>query len=505
MKSNHLTKKRSHVAWLTAFVMLLAGTLFVAAEEDEQSAKQQPYWQRDLPSSSCPGFSGNSYCHFPSPLVVDLTRDGKLEIVVATNRGHVLAYRHDGSLIWDRDLAAAFGMGRDQQRVSASPAAADIDADGRMEIVIGTGTTFHQECSQGGIIVLEHDGSLKNGWPFLTDDYSVPPKGCRDTVFSTPALGDLDKDGKLEIVFGSFDRRIYALNQSGQLVPGFPVQSNLYKRFGWDNLETRLADTIWSSPALADLDGDGFLDIVIGTDEGMFDGRFPGATVPWNCPYREPGIDGYCGGSIYALNRFGTILPGFPRYELETFQSAPALVDVNDDGRSEIFVGSGGYYNLASPDHPRYGERIFGIASDGSDLPGWRGGKQVGGVVLASPALGDIDGDGLPEIVVPARDQKLYAYELNGSPVPGFPMKPKVSDGRTLTAYAQGMSAVLADYTGDGKMEIFLNHSWETIIIDGKGQHLTSSYVGDPRPFYLSSGTYWNAPAIGDLDGDGQA
>ncbi|MFN2136085.1 MAG: FG-GAP repeat domain-containing protein [Candidatus Promineifilaceae bacterium] len=503
MQNSNGRRRRLAMGWLVGGLLLGLVCLIAGSAEAASDNVQTPEWQRSLPASNCPGSSEGTYCHRSSPVLVDLIGDGNLEIIVATNRGHVLAYKHDGTLLWDKDVARAFGMKANSQRIASSPAVADIDADGEPEIVVGTGTLFSSLCTQGGVIALEKNGAIKQGWPFLTKDYNVAPSGCRDTVFSTPALGDLDHDGDLEIVFGSFDMRIYALHHNGKLMAGFPVRSFHFTRFGWDNLKDRLADTVWSSPALADVNGDDYLDIIVGTDEGNFDSSWSGVSN-WSCPYRGVSAEGYCGGSIYVLDRFGNILPGFPRYELEIIQSTPAAYDLDVDGRSEFFVGTGDFYHIASADHPRYGERLFGIDEKGNDLPGWGGGKKLGGLATSSPALGDIDGDGEAEVVIPARDQKLYAFELDGKPVRGFPMTPRLSDGRVLSSYFPGNGPVLADFTGDGKMEIFLNHSWETIIVDGSGHHVTASSEGDTHPVYKTGGSYWNSPAVGDLDSDGR-
>jgi hypothetical protein len=502
MKRRKLSLTHRFGVWAGALVALLIPLISIQAEE-ANTETTKPLWTAALPSASCPWSAQDINCHHASPAVADINDDGTLEIIVATNKGHVLAYRFDGKLLWDTDVAPAFGMSANKQRIASSPAVADIDADGRMEIVVGVGTIHGSICTQGGVIVLETNGSVKPGWPFLTQDDATSPSGCRDSVFATPALGDLDRDGDLEIVFGSFDKRVYALDHNGRALPGFPPDSYLYTRFEWGNLRGRLADTIWSSPALADVDGDGYLDVVIGTDEGNFDSSYEPVLENWHCPYRTPSTPGYCGGSIYAFDRLGRRLPGFPQYKYEIIQSTPALYDIDGNGSSEIFIGTGSYYHLNSPDKPQNGFRLFGMDSRGQDLPGWEGGRQVGGVVSASPSIGDITGDGAPEIIIAARDKKLYAFRLNGTPVAGFPMTPRTHFGQVLDPYDVGTGFILADYTGDGKMEIFLRHAWEIVVVDGTGQQLTQSGPYQPKPAYDTGGPLWNNPAVGDLDGDG--
>ncbi len=359
---------------LTAFALILILASLMGADGNDSAfaasnSLQPTKWSRDLPSDFCPN-SQDKNCHSSSPLIVDLNNDQLLDIVVATNNGHVVAFNHNGAILWDRDVAPAFGMNAGMQEIHSSPSAADIDGDNKPEIVVGVGALAANVCTKGGVIVLDHFGNIESGWPRLSLDFNQD--GCPDTIYSSPALGDLDRDGDMEIVATGFDGRIYAWDHNGSLLPGFPPDSNHRIRFPtWKNLTGRLADSIWGSPTLADLDNDGYLEIIIGTDEGNFDARWGGDARGWTCPYQLPAgwAPGYCGGSIYVFDRFGKVAPGFPLYLLEAVQSTPAIIDVDGDGRSEMFFGAGTFYYNNSPDHPTNGFKVYGKDSVGSDLP----------------------------------------------------------------------------------------------------------------------------------------
>ena len=499
--------------WTTVFVLtvisaplLLVNARPAQADPSETEDVTPTIWSPvSLPSDNCP--AGDQNCHYGAPVLADISGNDDLEIIAVTNKGYVVALSAGGHALWSRDIAPLFGMSGGTHEIHARPAVADLDGDGSMEIVVGAGTMNPNICTQGGVVVLNSSGNVKPGWPFRSADDGIPPVGCSDTVFSSPALGDLDNDGDLEIVVASFDKRIYALHHNGTLMANFPPDSALSARFPtWPDLRGKLADNTWASPALADIDRDGFLDIVISTAEGNFDDRYGGDSGGWSCPYELPPgwASGYCGGSLYVFDRFGNSLPGFPRYILEAIGSSPAVADVNGDGALEIFVGTGDFYYNNSPDHPTNGYRLHAFDSHGNDMPGWQGGKQVGGTVTVSPSIGNISGDGKPEIVVIASDRKLYAWHANGSLVSGFPMAPRDLWGNNSGNYNTPMGIVLADYDGDGKMEIIFNQAGVVNVVDGDGQQLTATgYPGNVKPLYYAQGQLLNTPAVGDINRDG--
>ena len=85
-----------------------------------------------------------------------------------------------------------------------------------------------------------------------------------------------------------------------------------------------------ASPVVADLDGDGSLEIAVGSWDGYF----------------------------YVTGAGLQDRPGWPRFSPEGYFSSPSAADVDGDGRLELFVGS-------------ESGRLFGWNDDGSDLPGW--------------------------------------------------------------------------------------------------------------------------------------
>jgi outer membrane protein assembly factor BamB len=299
-----------------------------------------------------------------------------------------------------------------------------------------------------------------------------------DDIYSSPALGDIDGDGKLEVVIGSYDKNIYALNgeDGGKL---------------WNYTTGGL---LFASPSLGDIDDDGKLEVIIGSkDHIIYALNGEDGSELWNFPtgdfiYCSPALGDLDGdgklevvigsydNNIYALNgEDGSKLWNYTTYE--EIYASPALGDVNGDGKLEVIIADlhGWLYCLNGED----GSIIWYCFANHP--------------IYSSPALGDIDNDGKLEIVTARWSDKLYA--INGE------------DGSTLWYYDLGWSLysspALGDLDGDGKLEVLIPdypHPTDEFIfqlstINGEDGSSSWNYTISNKAFYSS-------PALADLDND---
>jgi hypothetical protein len=238
------------------------------------------------------------------------------------------------------------------------------------------------------------------------------------------------------------------------------------------------------------------------------------------------------------LHRDQDMLDGFPRRFTSDGAASPLLVDLDGDNRNELV--------LATSDGD-----VHAYRRDGSELPGWpvrsdplpihqgRRDFEAHGAFLASPAAGDLDHDGAPEVVAADLEGKLYAWneagerlfaretEIKYSGKPLSPFEDVRRGHKYRTQHGFIASPVLADLDRDdgGKLEIVAAamdrhvYAWHhdgsgvdgypTIVIDfGKLQAGTpvdpTTHAPNFRPDIgdLNQGAIIDTPAVGDLAGD---
>jgi FG-GAP repeat protein len=141
----------------------------------------------------------------PAPTVVDIAGDRRLELVAPVPDGFVYAVGPTGRSLWRYDYA------RGARKTFASEvAAADLNRDGRAELVLGT---YGRERGAGRLVVLSATGRR-------IYDRRLRGQGSNGNGIGAPAapsIADLDGDGRLEIVLSTFDHGldVYRVPRSG--------------------------------------------------------------------------------------------------------------------------------------------------------------------------------------------------------------------------------------------------------------------------------------------------
>jgi hypothetical protein len=408
-------------------------------------------------------FATTGEVHHSSPTIVDVDGDGSNELVVADLAGYVYVRSANGSELdgWPQRIRID---GTNPTAVESTPTVADLDGDGRNEIIVGAGSRW-VEHQNGGVEILRADGSVRcryrtedlfNVWD---DDAGATPDGYTEGVMSTPAIGDIDGDGQRDVVFGAWDNHVHAIDSHCHPIPGFPFHVD---------------DSVWSSPALHDIDGDGNDEIFIGSAAS------PGGPENWKGGvFRSLDWTPFMGGYVVVRwrQRIG-----------EVIDSSPAIGDIDGDGRAEAVVGTGVFYSLqaAVPD----ALHVFAWhLDDGSPVDGWP--VATASQVWGSPALGDLDGDGVDDVVFGGRDGFVRAFRGNGDQLWRVQPNTRYEGGGEMIS-----SPIIADLDGDGANDVALGNGWGTFFLRGS----------DGARLYESAGkgyAFQNAPAVGRMD-DGQ-
>ena len=424
-----------------------------------------------------------------SPVIGEIDRNdsnGK-EVAVGGNDGRLYVYKSNGELLWQKDVIPGGCSPADGDGTfHSAPAVGAIYGDGVPYVVVGYGTIQPSNCDGGVIAYRGTDGA--EAWRFSLRNFAAS-QGYREDLYgvlSSPALADTDGDGRMEIGFGGMDRNVHLLNYNGT--------SRWYYH---------AADTVWSSPAFANADSDPQLEMVIGTDISA-----------------DPASGWYGdGGFVYVFDtnarnplRMEHSTPGAVRWRTffdQAIYSSPVIADVlPSNPGSEIITGSS-----CSGDKGGKWIKILRM-SDGAVLQT----LNAPSCTPSSVAVGNIDDDpaGQLEIVATAQGEvatggdgksRIVAWNPNNpnpiwSTIPGDP-----NNGLNDPYGADLQSPVIADLDGNGSLEVAAANFWSVAILHGKdGRQLTCNDSRQCGSAISVSGSemFKSTPAVGDINNDGR-
>lgn len=289
--------------------------------------------------------------YFPS--IINLYDNLNKEIIIlcfGEDNPKMLVFNNNGNLIREIDLQYRWNGPLYDAAVLE-----DINRDGSIEIIYG-GWRSGRDNPGSYLVVLNSEGEILDGFPVQLENvqYSTP---------NTPAIGNLDDDGDLEIVVISHRNRgevlsnIRTYDSNGELLWSQEIES-----------------IVNNDPVIGDLDNDGYNEIIFASEIG-----------------------------IHILNRFGDYI-----LNLELGDPSPtsqvALGDLDEDDDLEIIFGYD--YNLYAIHHD--GDEIFSYETD------W--------FAHHPPLIGDINGDNSLDIIFNS-DNDIYALNSEGELLDDFPIE----------------------------------------------------------------------------------
>ncbi|MCB2208361.1 MAG: T9SS type A sorting domain-containing protein [Bacteroidetes bacterium] len=258
--------------------------------------------------------------------------------------------------------------------------------------------------------------------------------------FRGATLADIDQDGVKEILFGA-NSTLFVIEGNGDIL--------------WSRV---LSGTIIFPPSVADMDMDDDLEIIVNT------GGSPNA------------------GRVYLLDEVGNDLPGWPmNFDQHWMFNAPAISDVDEDGTMEVVTcergnSTSGFLHI--------------IKLDGTPLnPNWP--LELPGNLAFTPSIGDVDADGTKDIVISISSGSLYALDLDGVPLTGFPL---TEAGKSFSY----QSPILVDLDGDQTLEIVGSRHGDMpdyYVVKSDGTYMDGWPVTSP-------GWRYSPPTVVDADFD---
>ena len=343
-----------------------------------------------------------------TPAIADIDNDGNAELVVAVSYFFDAAYytseehRHElpeGVSIddyaasgviafdlqtlhvkWNQHLDLTTLHGANAAAAHAAPTLADVNGDGLLEVLIGTGVGF--------VYMISAHGESVDGWPIQMA-----------SIHAQVAVADINNDTRPEVIAVDMNGNVAAFSASGKEV--------------W---ERHIDGSIEAAASIGDIDGDGRLEVVLGTGNGY----------------------------VYALRGHdGSNVDYFP-YRAHGKFMARALITKLDDATKGL--------QIVLPCFDGYVYIINGNDASAHVV-------DIGEVSYAMPLADDLDGNGLLEIVIATVNGNIFVFEMPHSRF--HPLKVSLEEvhgpGAWVARYEyQGIAAIMPSRSPESSGKSFV-------------------------------------------------
>ncbi len=298
---------------------------------------------------------------FNVPRLIDLNSDGAAELFVGVQSGIYGTDFVDNFWYYDMTVEGDFGLVTKNyfeqiDLISGTiPTLADMDSDGDLDLFIGNEFDASNSGWKGDVYFFENIGSAVSP-QFEMVDSSYFDEGMGNNM--APAFGDLDGDGDFDALVGDYNGEIsFFLNDGSPTEPNFSYQGKF--------LEIDLAGR--ATPALGDVEGDGDLDLYVGDKNGsvhvwsnegdpanynfikISDDLFSGENLGLEIALELADFDndgdldlliGNQSGELYLANPSGSELHQLEQLPHSGLNLAPTIGDMDSDGKMDLIVGS---------------------------------------------------------------------------------------------------------------------------------------------------------------------